>query len=195
MIRKEQMKKIQAFAIDIDWNGAFAGASKGNRHLFRTVAKAILLAKKVGARTDIVEAGAWLHDTNLEQTITGETLANKEKVVEFLKTMGLEDADIKSVLHCIEAHDGRILATTIEAKVVHDADTLEKSGPLGIIRETWKRCQAGWNTEKIADHLQTHINKRAERLYTDVAKEMANTLNHEIDPFLKVLNEQIKEKQ
>ncbi len=193
MINKEQVKKIKKFAIELDWKLAFDGKSKGNRHLFRIVKIAKELGKNYNSDPLIVEAGAWLHDTNLEKTVTGGTLANKKNVIRFLKSIGIDKGDRKRILHCIEAHDGRVPAQTIEAKIVHDADTLEKMGPLGIIRETWKRAQIGWNTEKIIAHLKTHLKKRESKLYTLEAKEKAKKLNSILKDFFKIIDGQLKE--
>ena len=96
-------------------------------------------------------------------------------------------------MHCIEAHDGRIPAKTIEAKIVHDADTLEKMGPLGIIRETWKRSQLGWPTENIIEHLKTHIKNREKRIYTKEAQAIAKQLNTTLEKFFLVIDEQLEE--
>jgi HD superfamily phosphodiesterase len=193
MINKEQMEKIKEFAIGLDWNLAFGGKSKGNRHLFRIVKIAKGLAEKHNVDSSIVEAGAWLHDTNLEITVTGSTLKNKDKILKLLKDVGVNEDDQEKILHCIEAHDGRIPAKTIEAKIVHDADTLEKMGPLGIIRETWKRAQIGWNTEKIINHLRTHLKKRESRLYLLEAREKAKNLNSLLKDFFKIIDKQLKE--
>ncbi len=194
MITKHQLQQIQTFALDLDWNQAFQGKSKGNRHLFRIVQKAKKIARR-DRNTDItiVEAGAWLHDTNLEVTILGDTLANKKKVESFLLGLEVSREETAKIIHCIEAHDGRICAQTQEAKIVHDADTLEKMGPLGIIRETWKKSQAGWTTEQIIEHLKNHLKKRENRLYTEEAREIAQELNKILPFFFEVITEQVKE--
>ncbi len=192
MILKKQIKQIKEFGIDLDWNSAFGGKSKGNRHLFRIVNKALELSKNYECNKKIIEASAWLHDTNLEKTISGSTLANKEKIIRFLTKIDVCKEDQPKIIQCIEAHDGRIKAKTIEAKIVHDADTLEKMGSLGILRETWKRSQLGWNTEKIAKHLKKHIKKREGRLYTQEAKSQAKELNSNLDIFFDKLTMQLK---
>ncbi len=191
MISKEQLLRIKEFAIDLDWNSAFGGKSRGNQHLSRVVSIALRLAPFFEARLDIVEAGAWLHDTNLERTISGDTLANKDKVLEFLYNIGVSKEDSGRVLSCIASHDGRKEAVCDEAKVVHDADTLEKMGPLGVIRETWKRSQLGWTTEKIAEHLQKHLLRRKDNLYLDVARERADELHASLELFFKDLKVQL----
>lgn len=193
MINKKQLQEIKNFGIDLDWNASFGGKSKGNKHLFRVVNIAKFLAEGEDVDITIIEASAWLHDTNLEKTITGSTLENKDKVMNFLEKINVSNEDIIKILHCIEAHDGRIKAKTLEAKIIHDADTLEKTGPLGIIRETWKRAQLGWPTEKIIEHLKTHLKKREDNMYLKKAKIKAKKLNKELDVFFKIINTQLKE--
>ncbi len=193
MINEEQLEKIKEFALELDWDLAFEGRAKGNRHLFRIVKKAKEIATKHNVDISIVEAGAWLHDTNLEKTVTGNTLENRDKVLRLFEEIGISKPDQRIVLHCIEAHDGRIPATILEAKIVHDADTLEKMGSLGIIRETWKRAQIGWNSEKIIEHLKVHLKKRESRLYTSEAKEKAKELNKILGYFFRIIDEQLKE--
>jgi HD superfamily phosphodiesterase len=193
MITKKQLEKIKEFAIDLDWNLTFGGSSKGNRHLFRINRIVKELSMGYDVDISIVEAGAWLHDTNLEKTVTGNTLENKDKILEFFQSIGIQKKEQEEILHCIEAHDGRIPAKTIAAKIVHDADTLEKMGSLGIIRETWKRTQIGWNTEKIIKHLKTHLKKRELKLYTKEAKERAKELNENLEAFLKIIDRQLRE--
>jgi uncharacterized protein len=193
MISKEQMEKIKRFAIELDWNLTFGGKSKGNRHLFRIVKIAKELATKHDVDISIVEAGAWLHDTNLEKTVTGSTLENKDKIIDFIKSVGIHKEDQQKILHCIEAHDGRVPAETIEARIVHDADTLEKMGPLGVIRETWKRAQIGWNTERIIGHLRTHLENRENELNTKEAKERAKSLNDALKSFFEIIDNQLRE--
>lgn len=190
MISKKQLKKISEFAIDIDWNKAFKGRSKGNRHLFRVVRNAKLLCKGLKVEISIVEAGAWLHDTGLAKGAFAPALAYKNEVVRFLKKIKINESDIKKVLHCIEAHDGRTKARTLESKIVHDADTLDKMGPIGIIRETWKRTSNGWTSDKIASHLRAHLRKRIKNLYTKRAKRIAKQLDKELKPFFKLLKKQ-----
>lgn len=197
MINQNQLEKIKEFALDLDWNRAFGGKSKGNRHLFRVVSlvKKILEEEEFLQEIDpsIIEAGAWLHDSGLAKDISGDALCNIEEVTSFLKFIEVSEKDTSLIRHCIEAHDGHNPALSIEAKIVHDADTLDKMGPLGIIRETWKRSQMGWTSEKIASHLKFHLEKRMNLLHTEIAKMMAEELHLELKGFFSVLDQQTKE--
>lgn len=197
MINELQLEKIKEFALDLDWNRAFGGKSKGNKHLLRVVSlvKKILEEEEFLQEVDpsIIEAGAWLHDSGLAKDISGDALCNMEEVISFLGSIEVNEGDISLIRHCIEAHDGHSSALSIEAKIVHDADTLDKMGPLGIIRETWKRSQMGWTSEKIASHLKSHLERRKNNLHTEIAKMMAEELNSELKGFFSVLDQQTKE--
>lgn len=195
MINKNQMKKISKFAIDIDWNKSFKGKSKGNRHLFRVVKNAKLLSLCLRVDTSVVEASAWLHDTGLAKGISSSPLSYKKEVIRFLRSIKVSEEDIKQILHCIEAHDGRFKAKTLEAKLVHDADTLDKMGPMGSIRETWKRTASGWTSDQIAEHLEKHLKKRMKNIHTKEAKKLANKLNKSLIPFFKTLNKTIRRRK
>ncbi len=49
-----------------------------------------------------------------------------------LPNLGYSKKEIEKIAHCIESHDGKIKPETIEAKILFDADRLEKSGIGGI---------------------------------------------------------------
>lgn len=191
MISKLKMKNISKFGVETDWNKAFQGKSKGNMHLFRVIRNVKALCPGLRIDASVAEAGAWLHDTGLVKGVSAPTLAYKKEVVKFLRKIKVEDDDIKKILHCIEAHDGRVKAKTLEAKIVHDADTLDKMGPLGTIRETWKKSAEGWTSEQIAKHLQSHLKKRMRNLYTKQAKIEAKKLNQKLKSFFQTLNKQV----
>lgn len=181
MIPAEKLERIRDHAVHMDWNVAFGGKSKGNKHLERVVRTALSLCRDLDAREDIVIAGAWLHDIGLHLGNKGHCFSGASSILPFLKKLQLEVEDISAVTHCIEAHDGEVEARTIEAKVVHDADTLDKMGPLGFIRHTWKianittytPAQLMWVTER-------HLPERLEKVYLPSAKARA----HELDTVL-----------
>jgi HD domain len=192
-IGAQQMQKIQDYAVTLDWEMAFGGKSKGNRHLFRVRDIAIALSEKEGGCSDIVEAGAWLHDCGLIEGDTDHDKKGRGIAGEFLATLGLDKDTCERVLHCIEVHEGFGNAMTIEAKVVHDADVLDKMGPLGVIRQTWKRANSGSTTEAIAGELEQYLDRRKERLYTETAREAGSRLSHDLGPFFVLLRKQLKD--
>ena len=176
------MLAIKRLAIETDWNGAFSGKSMGNRHLFRVVKLARHMAKRLGAEAEIVEAGAWLHDTALPSGNDYSYKRNKQIVEKLLKDFQLSEKESGTIAECVASHEGTKRPRTLEAKIVHDADVLEKTGILGIIRHTWKLTNSGrlsWgnitkgDTEKVLAHLQWRSNK----MQTSLGKTISSYLS------------------
>lgn len=49
-----------------------------------------------------------------------------------LPQMGYTDKETEQIAHCVKSHKGRGIQDTLEAKIVSDADMLEKSGIGGV---------------------------------------------------------------
>ena len=181
MIPAEKLERIREYALHMDWNVAFGGRSKGNRHLERTVKIALALSKRKDVREDIVAAGAWLHDIGLHLGNEGHCFSGARFIQPFLGELGLNEEDIERVTHCIEAHDGEVPARTLEAKVVHDADTLDKTGPLGFVRHAWKIANiTDHDPSRLADEVEKHLPTRLENMCLPEAKERAVALEREL---------------
>lgn len=174
------LDEIQAYALDIDWNKAFEGKAYGNRHLFRVVTIATFLAEKEGARQDICEAGAWLHDVGLIVGNDDNPTTIRRIAEAYLRNLDLDTGQVRSIAGCAETHEGCRSANSLEARIVHDADVLDKMGLLGVIRHTWKIVnliapQA--NAQEVCNLVQTHLHARQERLYTTTARKIVVHLN------------------
>lgn len=176
----ELLDRISRLAVELDWDVAFEGKSKGNHHLERVSKIAGHLLSEVGEKCGdrlVVLAGAWLHDVGLingnrEHALRGKTIAGA-----LLRCLGVEDATRERIEHCVEAHDrgveGRgVEATTIEAKIVHDSDTLDKIGPLGVLRHSWK-MSLELTTTQLLTHLPKHLEERKKNLYLDISRGIA----------------------
>src|ERR1035437_4828642 len=128
MITKETLIKIKKLGIGIDWNDAFAGKSKGNKHLFRVVKLAKYMATKLKADVLVVEAAAWLHDTALPSGNDYDYKKNKEIVKKIMADLDLSPGESDKIAECVACHEGTAKIKTLEAKIIHDADVLEKVG-------------------------------------------------------------------
>lgn len=176
MVSQPVLDQIKEHALTLDWDKAFGGKSKGNQHLSRVVRIARFIASKEGAIPEICEAGAWLHDIGLIAGNDNEPSKIRAIAEEFLAQLPLDKESQRSIAHCVETHEGGVQATTIEAKVVHDADVLDKLGLLGIIRHTWKvinLIQPDAQPEELFITLQKHLYERQHSLYTTTAKRLA----------------------
>ena len=182
MLNKNMLLKIKKIALKIDHDVAFGGKSKGNKHLFRVVRIAKFLAQKTGADESISVAGAFLHDTALPSGNDYNYLKNKKIVKDLLKPLNLSQKELNGIIECVASHEGTTNVRTLEAKVVHDADVLEKVGLLGIIRHTWKLTNLkNINRENIRNKdikmILDHIEWRRKNLQTPMAKKIGKYLS------------------
>lgn len=181
MLNKNTLLKIKKIALKIDHDVAFGGKSKGNKHLLRVVRVAKFLAQKTGADEYIAVAGAFLHDTALPSGNDYDYLQNKRIVNNLLKNLDLSQNELDGISECVASHEGTTNPKTLEAKVVHDSDVLEKTGLLGIIRHTWKLTNSGKIdyknvTDKDIKIVTDHIEWRRKKLQTPIAKKIGKYL-------------------
>lgn len=113
-------------------------------HLKRVLNNALHIQKKEGGDKTVIAIAAFLHDVHrIVQNKTGKYCSPKDslpKVKEILKKVGLDEAIIKKVLHCIEFHEeynfsekGKSVKD-IETLILQDADNLDAMGAIGIAR-------------------------------------------------------------
>lgn len=181
MLNQDILLKIKKIALKIDHDIAFEGKSKGNKHLLRIVRIARFLAQKTGASPLITVAGAFLHDTALPSGNDYEYSENKKIVKKLLQPFSLSQDELNKIAECVASHEGTVKPKSLEAKIVHDADVLEKVGMLGIIRHTWKMTnQNRLNPADVKDadvnKITNHISWRREQLQTPLAKKIARYL-------------------
>ena len=186
MLNKKTLLKIKKLALKIDHDIAFGGKSKGNKHLLRVVRIAKFLAQKTGANQSITQAGAFLHDTALPSGNDYNYLKNKKIVKKLLRPFNLSQDELNGVVECVASHEGTANPKTLEAKVVHDADVLEKVGLLGIIRHTWKMTNLNKLNHKMITNqdvklILDHIEWRRKRLQTPIAKKIGKYLTTPVD--------------
>ncbi|MFQ6123355.1 MAG: HD domain-containing protein [Candidatus Heimdallarchaeota archaeon] len=198
MNKKKLLSLIEAKAIEIDWEIAFQGKSYGNRHLERTCKIATYLIQaeqELGTSVDefVVLAGAWLHDIGLINGNKNHACRGKNITSTILRFLEIESTIREKIEHCVEAHDAgsdahntHIIAETIEAKIVHDADTLDKMGPLGFIRHVWKlSVETQISTpEDLFTFIPRHLQERKANLYLETSRKFASRYALALKTFL-----------
>lgn len=182
MLNAKTLKHIQRIGVETDHLAAFGGKSKGNKHLSRVVKIAKFMAMKTGADLKVTEAGAWLHDTALPTGNDYDPATNKRVVKKMLKDVDLTAAEIELISECVASHEGTKRPSLLEAQIVHDADVIEKTGILGIIRHTWKLTNSGkidHANVKDADArtVLLHITWRRAQLRLPLSRKFARTLS------------------
>ncbi|OGK15456.1 hypothetical protein A2862_01555 [Candidatus Roizmanbacteria bacterium RIFCSPHIGHO2_01_FULL_38_41] len=181
MITKNIMNQIKTHAVHQDWEVAFGGKSRGNSHLFRVNKIVLFLADKEKANKEIAEAGGWLHDIGLIAGNDNDPEAIRKIAEDFLRTLPIEQDQISAISDCVAAHEGDAEAMGIGAQIVHDADVIDKTGMLGMIRHTWKiinLINPEATTKEVLETLTVHLRKRQNNLYTETAKRIARDLDN-----------------
>ncbi|MEK6958816.1 MAG: HD domain-containing protein [archaeon] len=110
-------------------------------HTERVMKMAEHIAKKENANLEIVMLAALLHDIGRKEEMEKNgAICHAEKSAELsreiLSRHGLESKKINDIAHCITTHRFRKNnpPTTLEAKVLFDADKLDSIGAVGIGR-------------------------------------------------------------
>jgi len=117
-----------------------ADAAHDIAHIKRVVKVAKQLASEENADLAIVIPAAYLHDcVSLPKNHPNRHLASTwagEKAKEFLVSVHYPNEYHQAIYHAIQAHSfsANIRATTLEAKIVQDADRLDALGAIGIAR-------------------------------------------------------------
>jgi len=174
------LDRVSKLAVELDWYVAFGGKSAGNHHLERVAKIAGHLYELLGDKEAdrlVVMAGAWLHDVGLIVGNLGHAATGRKISSALLRCMDVVEVIRERIEHCVEAHDrgvegGGVEAASVEAKIVHDADTLDKIGPLGVLRHSWK-ISLGMAPERLLKHLPAHLDQRRQNLYLEESRELA----------------------
>jgi|APSaa5957512622_1039677.scaffolds.fasta_scaffold06453_3 hypothetical protein len=146
-------------------------------HVIRDLHRALVIAAEESVNYSILIPGVLLHDIGfcdpdfkrLGHDVTGARLAQK-----LLAGLDYEEETIQAITHCIRAHKGKAETPgTIEAKILYDADVLEKAGLTYLILGGRIVCEF---EETIEDFLKREISDRAKELergfYTRKGREL-----------------------
>lgn len=129
-----------------------------------------LLAAHPEADALVVMAGCYLHDlVNLPKNHPERSSAARQSALaasKLLAARGFPEERIGAVAHAIEAHSfsAALPATTIEAKIVQDADRLDALGAVGLARLFYIAGQMGSALAHPDDPLATN-RSRDDRQY------------------------------
>jgi uncharacterized protein len=117
------------------------GGCHGPDHAGRVYRTALYIGRLMGAQLDILGAAALLHDIGRryekeQQGRICHAAKGAELAGEILQDLGFAPNKIAAIVHCIETHRyrGDKIPTSLEAKILFDADKLDSIGAIGIGR-------------------------------------------------------------
>nr|BFD59153.1 HD domain-containing protein [Bdellovibrio sp. CKG001] len=179
-------------------------------HILRVVNTAKHLTEAEGANWEVVLPAAFFHDyINVPKNDPRRPYASQlsaEATLEYLKSVDYPEEHFEDIRHAIEAHSfsAGIKPTTLEAKIVQDADRLDSLGAIGIARcfatstqmsrpfyaeeDPWAKNRALDDKSYGIDHFFQKLFKLVDHLNTTAAKKEGE---HRI-AFIKTYLEQIK---
>jgi len=173
-----------------------AGVDYRWQHTLRVAQFGKVIAENEAADVELVVAACLLHDvawfdTGAENSREHGRLG-AEKAQPFLESLGFNQKQIQNICYSIASHVDEVDPDTLEAKVVSDADNVDRYGPYRILQ--W--CFSDINDyEKLAAKLSERIQRleqyREENpLYTPTGRQLfAEQLNLQIRFFSEFVGE------
>ena len=185
-------------------------------HVLRVLRLAERIARAEGADLSIVRAAALLHDVGREEAqAAGADHATVAASEARRVLQGLPEAQVEAVVDAIAAHRFRTdpQPTTLEAKVLFDADKLDAIGAIGVARafayggahgqRLWASVTSvdidQWEVE--GDDPEAHtpvhefvvkLSRIKERLYTPTGRRIAAARHEAMAAFFERLSKEVR---
>ncbi len=129
-------------------------------HAYRDTLNAIVIGEAEGADMAIVLPAMVMHDIGFLYGATGKTHGSlgAEKLDEYLADgkISTDPAKVEHIRSCIRTHKGSMHGEqpeTLEAKVVSDADLLEKLGPVGVYQSIRTYGEFNYDAARVVKNL------------------------------------------
>lgn len=173
----------------------FSGETTGHDyfHVERVVNTAKRLAKEENANEFLVELAAWLHDVGDAKLHDGID-KSEELITEFLSELEIPNETILSIVKIVSqvSFSKGNQPTSLEAKIVQDADRLDAIGAIGLARVFaygGSKHREIWNPENpemtTIQHFDDKLLKLKDLVHTQFAKEMAEERHVFLEEFLR----------
>ncbi len=169
-------------------------------HCYRDTLNAIVIGEAEGADMSIVLPAITMHDIGFLYGASPEQhgAVGADRVKEFLKEAGAHysDEQIEAIANCIRTHKGSIHGKHpegLEAKVVTDADLLEKFGLFGVYQTVRTYAEFNWSIDKAIERGDRILTVELE---TETGEKLAEPGRQFVADFysqLKIANEPYEE--
>lgn len=162
-------------------------------HAYRDTLNAIVVGEAENADMSIVLPAITMHDIGYLYGATGKThgAVGADKLSEYLQQGGITYTSevIGKIADCIRTHKGSMhneKPESLEAKVVADADLLEKFGPFGVYQNIRTFTEFNWPLEQSLERQNEIFNLTLE---TETGKRLAEPGRQFVADFYKELSE------
>ena len=150
----------------------------GFHHVLRDLYRALLIAKEEGAVDyGVLIPSVLLHDIGFcsqDFRRVGHDVVGARLAKEILMGLGYDEETYLAVCHCIRAHKGKAeTPQTLEAKILYDADVLEKAGLVYLILGGKIVCEFDETIHQFLNReITDRFNELARGFYTQKAREL-----------------------
>ncbi|MBD3196125.1 MAG: HD domain-containing protein [Candidatus Lokiarchaeota archaeon] len=175
-MNENKLSQIKQFALSKSQKNDIHGFE----HVMRVYKTVLELGNNLGADLNILKVSALLHD--IGRTTEKKDGQNHAEISAKLARQYLSDNSlnlgndfINEVFHAISAHSfsNNILAETLEAQILSDADKLDALGAIGLYRTIGFTIENDGDLNDVIAHLTNKILKLGETLYLDHSKSIA----------------------
>ncbi len=168
-----------------------SGGCHGFEHTLR-VRLCEIIGGVYDADFDVLIPAAYLHDIGRPS----ENHAEKSVLVarEILREKGYPEKRVEAILHVIRVHSfsGGGDASTLEAKILCDADTLDAMGAIGVYRAAQYGAENNLPITDFVKHFHEKLVKLFDRLYTEKGREMGEKRHRLLLDYLKQVENELR---
>ena len=179
-------------------------------HTFRVLELGLIICDKVGCDQKIIVTCALLHDIArmIGPHVSKHSLRSAEVAENLIKEVGglkesLRGINLESIKKCIIEHSysSGLKASSLESKVLQDADRLDALGAIGVARVFAYGGYLGRPLYSMLDprgrggslgHFYEKIFKLADLMNTEIAKNIAKSRLKKVKDFVEMLEEEIE---
>lgn len=165
------------YAIRSVLRGMLGSASHSMDHLDRVLDFALALQETYGGDIDTLTAAVLLHDLGRnDKAIHGAASAQRsaEDALAILETVGFPAELIPPVQQAIAEHDQPdVRPTTLEGRILKDADFLAGFGATGIVRAALWTGESGGTMDDLRERLETKMSARIASLEFEQSRQQA----------------------
>jgi len=139
-MKSSEIQKWQQIFSDYIHNLETADAAHDASHVQRVAISALKFSAIENANLEIVLPAVWLHDcvtvSKSSDLRSKASSLSAQKAQQLLQQWNYPQQYIKEIKHAISAHSysANIIPTTLEAKIVQDADRIDSIGAIGVAR-------------------------------------------------------------
>jgi len=146
----------------------------------------------VGADLDVLLPAALLHDVGRDAA--DHAVESADIARRILDSLGYGLEEVEAVVEAISTHSftGEREPTSLEAKVLSDADKLDAMGALGICRAATYGVEHGRPLGDFVAHFHEKLLKLRDRMYTEEARRLAELRHRFMLEFLYQLDRELR---